>query len=115
MIELFGILALITLALVVLGVLCAVFHVFGELVGAAFNLLGWLIALPFVIFGWVVSALGLFLAGPGVLFAVLVPVGLGLLAIGLVLLAFLAPAIVVGGGLWWALQSWLAPRRPQVV
>ena len=90
MIELFVILAIVIVALVIFSILGAVFHLFGQVVGAAFSFLGWLIAL-------------------------LVPVALGLLAIGVVLLAFLVPAIVVGGGLWFALRAWLAPRRAQAV
>jgi len=112
MIELFVILALIVVALVVFSVFGAVFHIFGQLLGAAFSVLGWLISLPFVIFGWLVSAIAFLFAGPVLLFALLVPVTFGLLAIGIVLLAFLAPAILVGGGLWLALRALPAPREP---
>ena len=32
-----------------------------------------------------------------------------------VLLALLSPALIVGGGLWFALRVWLAPRKAHAV
>ena len=115
MFELFVLLAFLAVAAVAIGLLFAVLHVVGQVVGSVFGFLGWLISLPFTILGWLFSGIGAVIGAlvtvPIVLLVLFVPLVVVALAFGAVLLFALAPVLLVAGGVWLLVRVFAGGRR----
>lgn len=85
-------------ALVVIGVLISVFSV-----------VGWFLWLPFKILGWGIKLLGLLIAAPFILIALLLG-GFGLmLGVGFLIIP-LFPLLLLGALAWWIFKPKHAPH-----
>lgn len=104
MLELFVVAGLAFAALIVIGVLISVFSV-----------VGWFLWLPFKIIGWALRAVGLLIALPFILIAVLLG-GFGMLLGAGVLMFPLVPLFAIGAFIWWLLHKrGPAPSQARVV
>ena len=77
----------------------AVLLVVGVLI-SVFSVVGWFLWLPFKVLGWGLKLIGLLIAAPFILLALLLG-GLGMmLGVGVLFLP-LAPFLLIGGLAWW--------------